>query len=47
MSFDKDAHGTAAAWSSASARISDYRAARSKDVSFTEEDREQQDSEKK
>ena len=46
MSFDKDAHGTAAAWSSASERISDYRAARSKDVSFTEEDREQQDSEK-
>ena len=29
MAFDKDAQGTASAWSSASARISDYRAARS------------------
>jgi len=47
MAFDKDAQGTAAVWESASARISDYRAARSKDVSFKDEDRKKQDSEKK
>lgn len=47
MAYDKTAKGTAAAWVSASARIADYRAARSKDVSFTEEDRDQQESEKK
>lgn len=46
MAFSKDAQGTAAAWSSASARISDYRSDRRKDVSFTDEDREKQDSEK-
>jgi len=46
MAFSKDAQGTAAAWSSASARISEYRSDRSKDVSFTDEDREQQDSKK-
>ena len=47
MAFDKNARGTAAAFASASARIADYRAARIKDVSFTEEDRAQQDSEKR
>jgi hypothetical protein len=47
MSYDKDARGTAAAWGSLSGRLSDYRAARRKDVSFTDEDRAQQDSEKK
>ena len=46
MAFDKGAHGTAAAWASASARIADYRAARTKDVSFTPEDRAQQSSER-
>ena len=45
--FSRTAQGTAAAWISMSARVADYRAARSKDVSFTEEDRAQQDSEKK
>lgn len=47
MAYDKNAKGTAAAWASASDRISDYRAARSQEVSFTDEDRDQQDSEKK
>ncbi len=47
MAFDKNAQGTAAAWASASARIADYRAARTKDVSFRPEDRAQQRSEKK
>ncbi len=47
MAFSKDAQGTAAAWSSASARISEYRSDLSKDVSFTDEDRDQQDSKKK
>lgn len=47
MAFSKDAQGTAAAWSSASARISEYRSDLSKDVSFTDEDREQQDEKKK
>jgi hypothetical protein len=47
MSFDKDARGTQAAWTSASARVADYRAKRRQDVSFTEEDRAQQTSEKR
>jgi len=47
MAFDKDARGTQAAWSSASARIADYRAERSQGVAFTEEDRDQQASEKR
>jgi len=46
MAFDKNADGTAAVWESVSARISDYRAERSKDVSFNQEDRKKQDSEK-
>lgn len=46
MAYDKTAKGTAAAWTSASARISDYRAARRADVSFTEDDRSKQESEK-
>jgi len=45
LSFDKNARGTAAVWKSASARISDFRAARKKSVAFTEEDRSQQNSE--
>lgn len=47
MAFDRSAGGTRAAWASMSARISDYRAARSDSVAFTEEDRAQQESEKK
>ena len=45
--FSPSAQGTAAAWASASARVADYRADRSKDVSFTAEDRAQQESEEK
>jgi hypothetical protein len=45
--FFRSTQGTAAAWASASARVADYRANRSKDVSFTAEDRAQQESEKK
>ncbi len=45
--FCKSAQGTAAAWASASARVADYRADRNKNVSFTAEDRAQQESEKK
>jgi hypothetical protein len=47
LAFDKTAQGTADAWTSASERIADYRAARSKDVSFSEEDRARQESERK
>lgn len=47
MAFDKTSKGTAAAFHSVSHRISDYRASRSKDVAFTDEDRDKQDAEKK
>ena len=47
MAYDKTAEGTVSAWVSASMRISDYRSGRSKDVSFAEEDRAKQESEKK
>lgn len=47
LAFDRTAQGNAAAWSSTSDRIADYRAARSKDVSFSEEDRAHQESERK
>ena len=47
MAYDKTAKGTALAWVSASERIAAYRSGRSKDVSFTEEDRAKQESEKK
>jgi hypothetical protein len=47
MAFDKDAKGTMAAWCSASERISDYRAQRSEGVSFSQKDRDQQESEKR
>ena len=46
MAFDKSSFGIAAVWGATSARIADYRAARTSDVSFTEEDRARQDSEK-
>lgn len=46
MAFDKSAFGIAAVWGATSARIADYRAARTSAVSFTEEDRARQDSEK-
>ena len=47
LSFDKTAEGSRKVWASASARIADYRSARSANVSFLDTDREQQDSEKK
>lgn len=46
ITFDKNAKGTTAVWASASARISDYRAARKPSVAFTEADRAQQASER-
>lgn len=47
MAFDKTSFGTSAAMASVSSRISDYRSGRSSSVSFTEEDRSQQESETK
>jgi hypothetical protein len=47
MAFDKTAQGTADAWTSASGRIADYRASRRENVSFTEEDRAKQGSERR
>jgi hypothetical protein len=44
--FDGDVQGVSAVWSSLSARVADYRAARSADVSFTDEDRAQQEGDK-
>lgn len=46
MAFDKSSSGTAAAMASLSSRISDYRSGRRMVVSFTDEDRLQQNSEK-
>ena len=47
LSYDSDSRGTTGAWESMSVSISHYRASRKKDVSFTDEDREKQNSEKK
>jgi hypothetical protein len=47
LAHDKDERGVGAAWASLSRSISDYRAARKEDVSFSEEDRAQQENEKK
>lgn len=47
MAFDKTAQGTADAWASASGRIADFRASRRQNVSFTDEDRAKQMSERK
>jgi hypothetical protein len=47
MAYDKSALGTAAMWDSASVRIAEYRMGRSSDVSFTDEDRAKQASERK
>ncbi len=46
MAFDKTAQGTNAAWKSVSTRIAQFRAAAAPDVSFQEEDRSQQQSER-
>ena len=47
MSFDKTSQGTSAVWVSTSERIKDFRSGKKKDVSFTDEDRKKQKSEKK
>lgn len=47
MAYDKTAIGTAAMWDSASVRIAAYRVGQTSDVSFTDEDRARQASEKK
>jgi hypothetical protein len=47
MAFDKSGVGARNAWASVSQNITNYRASRSKDVSFTEEDRKKQRSERK
>lgn len=47
MAFAGTAGGTAAAWASVSKNCADYRSARRKDTSFTEEDRARQDAERK
>ena len=47
MAFDKTGVGVQNAWGAVSKNISNYRASRSKDVSFSEEDRKKQRSEKK
>ncbi|EDN65396.1 conserved hypothetical protein [Beggiatoa sp. PS] len=46
MSYDKNSPGTAAAWRSTSKRVADYRSKRSMSVSFTDEDRSLQSSER-
>lgn len=47
MSYDTNARAVGAAWTSLSRSVSEYRAARKEEVSFTEEDRAQQENEKK
>jgi hypothetical protein len=47
MLFDKTGVGTRNAFASVSQNISNYRASRSQDVSFTDEDRKKQRSERK
>jgi hypothetical protein len=47
MVFDKDAHGTAMAMSSVSARVAEYRSGQVDTVEFSNEDRAKQASEKK
>jgi hypothetical protein len=47
LAFDRDKQGTTAAWQSLSTRVAGYRSGQQEDVSFTDEDRRQQDIEKK
>jgi hypothetical protein len=47
MAYDRDRRGITAAWKSVSTRVAGYRSGHQEDVSFTEEDRAQQDVEKK
>ena len=47
MAFDKNSRGTQAAWLSMSCKVADYRSERASDVSFSQEDRDQQENEKK
>lgn len=45
MFYDKTARGSAAAWASVSGRMSDYRARKTRDFGFTDEDRAEQEGE--
>jgi hypothetical protein len=47
LAHDKNSHGVGAAWASLARQVADYRSGTKEDVSFSEEDRTQQDSEKK
>lgn len=47
MGHDRDSHGTTTAWAALSRHVADYRTGRKEDVSFTEEDRAEQEIEKK
>jgi hypothetical protein len=47
LAYDTSQRAVGAAWTSLSRSVSDYRAARKEDVSFTEEDRAQQENETK
>jgi Mg-chelatase subunit ChlD len=47
LAFDKDSKGTRNAWGSVSEKISNFRASRSQDVAFSDEDRNKQRSERK
>jgi len=47
MAYDRNRRGITAAWESLSTRVAGYRSGHKEDVSFTDEDRAQQDIEKK
>ena len=47
MAFDRTAQGASSAFAASSRWVSEYRSGRSKDVSFTKEDRDQQDAERR
>jgi len=47
LAFDRDKQGTTAAWQSLSTRVAGYRSGQQEDVSFTDEDRNQQEIETK
>jgi hypothetical protein len=47
LAHDKDGRGVGAAWTALSRHVAEYRTGQADDVSFTEEDREQQKIEKK
>jgi hypothetical protein len=47
MAFDQTGVGVKNAWASVSQNIANYRSSKAKDVSFSEEDRKKQRSERK